>query len=327
MIARRFVGGLLLAVAACSVGAQTLSVQVDNDEFAGLNRHDRWYSQSLRAHWFRPALADGPVTRMADAWCALQACDAGAMRSARWSIGQTIFMQNQRRLAAHDPLDRPMAGWLFASAASLVESRDQTRLAELQVGVTGPASLAEWVQTRWHRDVLHVDPALGWEHQLRPRLGVQWQLAHEQRWPLLGQHLDLVGRAGGTLGTLQGHALAALSLRVGDRLAGTAMPLEASAATGRIGTGGRWSVQAGGALRLVGWDRFIDGSLYGAASRARPAPWVAEAHLGATVAPAPGWQLRFALVRRTMEFDSEAVAQGRFKPQTFGTLQASVDWR
>jgi hypothetical protein len=54
---------------------------------------------------------------------------------------------------------------------------------------------------------------------------------------------------------------------------------------------------------------------------------VAEAHLGATVAPAPGWQLRFALIRRTMEFDSEAVAQGRFKPQTFGTLQASVDWR
>jgi hypothetical protein len=327
MTARAALSGLLLTLAAAGVSAQTLSVQVDNDEFAGLNKHDRWYSQSLRGHWFRPALADGPVARMADAWCGLQACDAGATRTARWSIGQTLFMQNQRRLPAHDPDDRPMAGWLFASAAALIESRDQTRLAELQVGVTGPASLAEWVQTRWHRDVLRVEPALGWDHQLRPRLGVQWQLAHEQRWPLLGQHLDVVGRAGGTLGTLQGQALVALSLRLGDRLSGTAMPLEASAATGRLDTGGRWSVQAGGAVRAVGWDRFIDGPLYGAVSRARPAPWVAEAHLGATLAPTPAWRLRFALVRRTMEFDSEAVAQGRFRPQTFGTLQASVDLR
>ena len=86
MIARAALGGLLLTLAAAGVSAQTLSVQVDNDEFAGLNKHDRWYSQSLRAHGFRPALADGPVARMADAWCGLQACDAGATRTARWSM-------------------------------------------------------------------------------------------------------------------------------------------------------------------------------------------------------------------------------------------------
>jgi hypothetical protein len=49
--------------------------------------------------------------------------------------------------------------------------------------------------------------------------------------------------------------------------------------------------------------------------------------VGATLAPLPDWQLRFALIRRSIDFDSIAVSQGRFKPQTFGVIQASVALR
>lgn len=306
---------------------RSYALQVDNDEFVSPNRHDRWYSQAIRLHAFDEAPAGGLARRLAADWCERQACAPDAVVNRRYSLGQSLYMQHDRRLPAPDPQDRPMAGWLWLSGALLVESRDETRMAEWQLGLTGPGALAEPVQRFWHRRVLGVDPALGWDHQLRPRLGAQLQLSQARRWPLAGERLDLVGRAEASVGSLFGHAGAGVSLRVGDRLAGTAMPTEARMATGRVGGGGRWMLQAGIAARGVAWDRLIDGPTFGYASQARHAPWVAEVHLGAAYAPAPGWQVGFALLRRTPDFTSEATRAGRFGPQSYGAITVAIDLR
>jgi hypothetical protein len=323
-------GALLATSAARASGvpaAAGVALQVDNDEFASPNRHDRWYSQSIRLHVFEPAPVDGLARRLAGGWCDRQACPTDTAVSQRFSLGQSLYMQHDRRLASPDPQDRPMAGWLWLSGALLVESRDETRMAEWQLGLTGPGALAEPVQRFWHQRVLGVDPALGWDHQLRPRLGAQLQLAQARRWPLAGEHLDLVGRVDAGAGTLFGHAGLGLSLRVGDRLAGTVMPAETRLATGRVGAGGRWMLQAGLALRGVAWDRLIGGPAFGYASQVRHAPWVAEGHLGAALEPVAGWRVGVALLRRSLDFTSAATRAGRFGPQTYGAITVSVDWR
>ncbi|MBP6814095.1 MAG: lipid A deacylase LpxR family protein [Burkholderiaceae bacterium] len=302
---------------------RSLSVQFDNDEFAGLNRRDRWYSQAFRIHYFAAATADSWAGQAARRWCDWQACAPGTDASRRWSLGQNAYTQNDRNLPAVDPYDRPTAGWLYASGALLLESASETRMLELQLGVIGPASGAERLQNRWH-SLLGVDSVRGWSSQLRPRAGVQLQLLQERRYPLLGDRLDLVGRASLSIGSVSGQASVGAVLRLGDRLAGTATAAEAQAATGRIASGGLWSVQAGVALRGVAYDRLIDGPAFGYDPQVRHAPWVGEVHLGATLAPMPDWHLRFALIRRSIDFDSSAVAQGRFKAQTFGVIQASV---
>ncbi|MBP8306002.1 MAG: lipid A deacylase LpxR family protein [Burkholderiaceae bacterium] len=305
---------------------RSLAVQVDNDEFAGINKRDRWYSQAFRIHYFAAATADSWAGRAAARWCDWQACGAGTLVSRRWSLGQNAYTQNDRQLAAVDPYDRPTAGWLYASGAVLLESADETRMLELQLGVIGPASGAEQLQNHWHR-VLGVDAVRGWSSQLRPRAGAQLQLLQERRYPLIGDRLDLVGRAALSVGSVSGQASVGAVLRLGDRLSGTATAAEAQSATGRIASGGVWSVQAGVALRAVAYDRLIDGPAFGYDPQVRRVPWVGEVHVGATLAPLPDWQLRFALIRRSIDFDSVAVSQGRFKPQTFGVIQASVALR
>lgn len=322
------VGGLAAARAQPAVTTpRGVVLQVDNDEFASPNRYDRWYSQSIRLHAFDEAPAGGLTRRLADDWCAWQGCAADAAVSRRFSLGQSLYMQHERRLPVPDPQDRPMAGWLWLSGALLVESRDETRMAEWQLGLTGPGALAEPVQRFWHRQVLGVDPALGWDHQLRPRLGAQLQLMQARRWPLAGQYLDLVGRAEAGAGTLTGHAGLGLSLRLGDRLAGTAMPAETRLATGRVGAGGRWMLQAGLSVRGIAWDRLIDGPTYGDASQARHAPWAVEGHVGAALEPRPGWRVGFALLRRSLDFRSEATRAGRFGPQSYGAITVAIDLR
>jgi hypothetical protein len=304
----------------------SLSVQLDNDELVGFSKRDRWYSQALRIHHFAPAAADSWAGALAERWCALQACAVSTRVVRRWSLGQNIYTQNSRSLPLPDPLDRPTAGWSYLSGAALLETADETRMAELVVGLVGPASLAGTMQNRVHH-ILNVSPARGWDTQVRPRLGVQLQWLQERRLALVGSTLDLVGRTSVSLGSVSGQAGAGVVLRFGDRLSGTATAAEAQTATGRIGSGGRWSLQAGVAVRAVAWDYLIDGPAFGYTSQVRAAPWVGEVHAGATWSFENDWHLRFALLRRTIEFDSTAVAEGRFAPQTFGTLQLSVPLR
>lgn len=310
--------------------AHSLSLQVDNDEFAGINRRDRWYSQAMRLHYFAPDTGAGWSGELARLWCGLQPCAPSLQAARRWSLGQDIHTQNRRDLPTPDPQDRPTAGWLYLSGAVLLESADETRMAELQLGVVGPAAGAQALQRVWHQ-MLGVSDVRGWSSQIRPRAGLQLQLVHERRIPLLGSQLDAVLRSFASLGSVSAQAGGGIVLRVGDRLSGTASAAQAQAATGRIGSGGRWSVQAGLGVRAVAYDYLLDGPVYGYASQVRHAPWVGEASLGATWAPAwapmAGWQWRFALLRRTIDFESVAVTQGRFSPQTFGVIQASVDWR
>jgi lipid A 3-O-deacylase len=63
------------------------------------------------------------------------------------------------------PGQRPYAGQLLLTGASYASTPRANTALSLQVGVTGPPSLAGDVQQAWHR-LIRYYPPLGWDHQI-----------------------------------------------------------------------------------------------------------------------------------------------------------------
>ena len=99
--------------------------------------------------------------------------------AATTTLGQAIY--TPRRDAAEPvPGERPYAGWLYASMMVHMVRPGRARSFGAEVGVTGPASLAEPVQEGAHR-LLRNEPQLGWEHQLRNGPGVALRYSEVRR--------------------------------------------------------------------------------------------------------------------------------------------------
>src|SRR5471030_3091392 len=102
--------------------------------------------------------------------------------------------------------ERSYAGWLYGRGDVVGATSTMRRDLALTVGVTGPASLAEFAQKRVHGVNASARKPLGWEYQLptEPDMAMQftqgWYLApHDAgaRWT------DFVPTAHATLGTLR----------------------------------------------------------------------------------------------------------------------------
>lgn len=198
-------GLLLLAVAAlaaapgCALRGARLSILEENDVLNvgdGLDM-DRDYTQGSAAaltltdadtpEWAREVARRIPL--FAD----------GARVHLGLVLGQEIYTPKDIADPGLVPDDRPYAGWLHVGAAlqglSLDDDparrRDRLDHLQLDLGVVGPASLAEPSQNVTHR-ILGIDEAEGWDHQLanEPALLATW----ERRWRVL--HVDLGGGAG-----------------------------------------------------------------------------------------------------------------------------------
>jgi lipid A 3-O-deacylase len=86
------------------------------------------------------------------------------------AAGQEIYTP---RNDASQPIpgERPYAGWLYATATVRRAEPGLVRTLGVEVGVSGPPSLAEPVQNSTHR-LLGNEPQLGWAHQLPTSFGV-----------------------------------------------------------------------------------------------------------------------------------------------------------
>ena len=100
---------------------------------------------------------------------------AGTCLSTRLRFGQKIFTP---RTNYATPEQRPYAGWLYLGAAGSVERARVRRSADAEIGVTGPPSQGEWVQTTVH-DLAGFRPVPGWKEQLRTEPGVVLRYGEE----------------------------------------------------------------------------------------------------------------------------------------------------
>ena len=167
---------LLLARPALAQGRaieRSVRLLIDNDLFAVQshfpNDHDYTHGTRIVAtssgspRWMR-ALLRRPLE-----------CDTAAGRqlgcvASSLEIAQEIYTP---RVDGTTPVpgERPYSGWLYAAGSAHVISASRVRSLRLEIGVTGPESLAEQAQDGVHK-FLGERERRGWAHQLGPGVGI-----------------------------------------------------------------------------------------------------------------------------------------------------------
>ncbi len=125
--------------------------------------------------------------------------DSNGEVRANYELGQDIFTPLRTGLTVPDPKDRPYAGYLYLGLGLLSKTDTHLDQVQLQLGTTGPASLAEDAQN-WVHTVIGDHKALGWHYQLRDEpianvfLDRSWKLIPPRS--VLGLFFDLEPHAG-----------------------------------------------------------------------------------------------------------------------------------
>jgi hypothetical protein len=258
---------------------------------------DRYYSQGLQVFWNGAPqnLSHLPplLRRLGETLHADRVSNHVRLR-------QEIFTPNDLR--ASPPLvsdDRPFAGWTHVDLSQRFyfqgEGRPRRLHLQINVGVVGPASLADEVQIEFHRlrrqnsshPELDPDPSEGWAAQVQAQgFPVRFQLfgnhaislfdfRHHPYWGV-----NLGGEGQWDVGPLYGHAGLALELRAGRMTRSLYRPMP---------SGNQTSWEAFGFYRseskIVGWNRILTG---GQSNQVKPALLVWQHEIGAAMrAPAP----------------------------------------
>ena len=193
---------------------------------------DEYYTNGLRLAWARSLWAPGW-----GAWAArrLPTCteastqdDTCYLQSTSIVLGQNMY--SPRDIAAEQLIigDRPYGGWLYAGMAARAASVRTLHGLEVDIGVTGPLSLAGPTQRMWHRIVGAQRPN-GWNHQVGNHLAVaaiyDWKhrIAQAIHWRGDADEsgirwFDLIPHAGATAGNVFTYANAGATARIGFNL-------------------------------------------------------------------------------------------------------------
>lgn len=289
---------LLVSLAPLAEGRAQVRLTVDNDLFGPRGADDAPPDYEY-THGTRVEIFSGRARGWAAALglrtpsCAEAAAGERCLRT-RYEAGQRIYTP---RNDAAEPLpgERPYAGWLYAAAAAEETGPRGTRSVGLEVGVTGPPSLAEVVQTELHR-LAGYRPQLGWRNQLR----------FEPAFALRYAERRVVAA------TPVGERFSAALAPEWDVALGTLRTAAAAGARGSVGLGGAYLA---GALRQEGVarDLFLDGNTFREGPRVTKRPFVAQAELGVGVR-VRRVEARYRAVWRGREYRTQT------EPHRYGSL-------
>ena len=297
---------LALSAAALPAAAEpappVYSIVVENDWFGGT---DERYTSAIKHQWLS---AEGKGERLAR--FLLRAGDGATVRYGV-GAGQSIFVPEDIRIAAPLPDQRPYAGWLYLEAQSVVTRRSGvTDILKIAAGVVGPASLAEDAQRTLHRTFNFVAPR-GWDNQLANEPGLA--VSFDRRWRAsLGDHAELAPHAGASIGNVLTEARTGAIIRIGSDLDADGLPARVGparpAAGAHGGAGLSWQVYAGGQVRAVAHNIFLDGNTFRDSLSVGKKPIVGEIEVGFALR-ARRVSLGYNHVLRTKEYDGEPDAQ------------------
>ncbi|PWS35796.1 DUF2219 domain-containing protein [Falsiroseomonas bella] len=322
----------LLLLAATPAAAQTVPGRTvdpsgtfvaiyENDTFSG---NDRYYTNGLLFAWRSPSY-DPP------AWLAglterpnLLFPSGGV---ARWGValGQKIWTPEDTERHDPDPTDRPYAGWLYGSLTLMSYTPTALGSLELQLGVVGPSSLAEQVQSNAH-DLINVPRAEGWNYQLKDEPGVNLILTRQWRvnrptgvWD--GVSVGVVPSVTASLGNVATYAAAGGMLRIGTELeADFGPPRVRPASAGSVFyqpvERWGWYAFAGVEGRVVAHDISLDGNTWRDSRSVEREPLVGDASLGVALIT-PWARLTASYTIRSEEFTTQR------EPAQFGSISVA----
>ena len=247
-------------------------------------------------------LDDGPLWQ---AWVHLPSCAATTSPQQRCAtteleIGQQMYTPAGATTQVNPrPGTRPYAGWLYLSAAAQASTTSQADAVTLQLGVTGPPSLADQVQTAWHT-LIGYPRARGWSHQIPFEPGVL--LAADRQREIVQASIggvpviSLVPAVGASVGNVLTGAHVGAEARIGY---GVTTPW--SAAVPRRGR--KVELYGVAAVRedLIAYQLFLDGAMAQPATPVKREPLVLQYEFGAGLRCGP-MELEYRGITRMREY-------------------------
>jgi len=273
---------------------------VDNDFFnfwqSPDQRPDFGYTHGTELIW-EGARAPRGLSRLAPAWLAGTDSDDGPAR-VQIRLSQAIY--TPWRL----PPDRPYGGWLGVGVGIHRETATARREALLNIGVTGPPSLAATMQRYiHHRFGFGVPP--NWSGQIPYEPGIAIEAAAAWQSFTRGSDDGLMLHGGpqwrARLGTY------AVDLRFGlETSAGIHPPVPWGATRRTIGAGSLY-VLAAARLDIIARDELLDGTLFRHSAGVSATPLVPEIETGIGVRLQRA-RFEWHVTRRAKEYRIQPVA-------------------
>lgn len=231
-----------------------------------------------------------------------------------WRVGQLMFVPTNISIATPDPRDRPYGGWLYTGLANETlaidpddtRRHDQRTRVEVNVGIVGPSSLSEVVQSEWHGFWDLTDPK-GWSAQIKdePTLLIAVQRDLRLAFGKLSatHEWDLAGHFDWNAGNLRTSANLGGVWRLGKEL-----PRDFGFRSRPTGAGGG-SVFVFGDVHAIAQDLFLDGNTWKSSPSVDKEPFVGEFGLGFDI-DVNRLQLRVGHLWRSEEFETQHGSQG-----------------
>jgi hypothetical protein len=208
--------GLACGPAAAAPDDPVISVVLENDVFAGF---DDDYTNGIQVSYLaRPDLLPRWMHEAAEMFPLFP---KGATVRTTFALGQAMYTPSDITLRNPPQDDRPYAGWLYGAVGLIAENGRELDQLQLQLGVVGPASLADRTQTEWH-DIIGSDTPRGWSTQLKNEPAAV--LTYQRSWrafvagEAFGFSFDATPHVGGALGNVFTYLNAGATLRVGVNL-------------------------------------------------------------------------------------------------------------
>jgi len=258
--------------------------------------------------------------------------DATIHRNMVVSLGQLMFTPEDKFKQTLDKTDRPYAGWLYMGVGYQARTANKLHSFELNIGVVGPASLAQQAQNLIH-DARGIERFHGWDNQLDNELGVQLIFERKRRFRPVKEKLfnqidtDLITHWGASLGNVASYVNGGAQWRVGGSL-----PKDFGMSTLRPGGEGNnpglgdpvnRSLNIHGFIatdvRAVAHNIFLDGNTFSDSHSVYKEHFVADVTVGVS-AVYKRWNVSYSQVYRTKEF------KGQQSAQKYGALSLSYSY-
>jgi lipid A 3-O-deacylase len=294
-----------------------VQIFVENDKFNLFRASDQWYTNGFRVVTL-PRKAPHPLLQDYADWVGRKFGDGKPARFGL-TIGQDIYTPKDITISAPQPYDRPWAGWLYLGAiGSLNVKPTEQHSIELDVGVVGPASGANAVQTQWHR-LINTDLPRGWQHQIKNELGVVFNYRIKHRKVLFetiqgGVELDLIPHYGGAIGNVFTHAQGGAMLRYGrhisgfgddrasDTVRGSGRERNPATVVSELFRINEWYVFARAEGKLVARNIFLDGNTFRSSASVKKRPFVGDVGFGGSLRFGDRLRVTYTQTIRSQEF-------------------------
>ncbi len=301
---------LVSALVSASAHAEVLTLKVDNDVFTG--GRDGHYTSGLEGYWAFEPEQDHWTRDLANL---IPGWTSSDLTYSAYRFGQQLYTPEDIDVEELQTDDRPYAGMLFGGVSLFKATQEQgyrvTDTATVDVGLVGQGAGGEKSQ-RWVHKATGSKKAEGWDHQLtnEPFLN----LGYEKRWwmqdSLGGLETEYGPSVGGAVGNLYTYLSTGAGVRIGQGLSRSLSQSSVTPGSGGVqyfkpDGGFGWFVFANLEGRYMAQNMLLDGNTWHDSPSVDREDLVGDAQVGLALTW-DRWQVSFANVWRTREFDEQS---------------------